>query len=50
MIFSIAMDADYPFYVKTIETHACAFSRLISDGLGGVNNQKGVDETNLWQV
>ena len=25
MIFSIAMDADYSFYVKNIETHARAF-------------------------
>ena len=28
MIFSIAMGADYSFYVKTIETHARAFLAL----------------------
>ena len=28
LVFSIAMDADYSFYVKTIETHARAFLAL----------------------
>ena len=28
LIFPIAMDADYSFYVKTIETHARAFLTL----------------------
>ena len=28
LIFSIAMGADHSFYVKTIETHACAFLPL----------------------
>ena len=30
LIFSIAMSADYSFYVKTIETHALAFLTLIT--------------------
>ena len=28
LIFSIAMGADYSFYVKTIETHARAFPNV----------------------
>ena len=30
------MGAEYLFYMESIETHARAFSRLISDGIGGV--------------
>ena len=29
LIFSIAMGADYSFYVKTIETHARAFFKVV---------------------
>ena len=35
-IFSIVLGAEYVSYVKSIETHARAFSRLISDGISGV--------------
>ena len=35
-IFSIAMGADYSFYVKTIETHACAFFKVIIFSIGSV--------------
>ena len=34
--FSIAMGAECLSYLKSIETHARAFSRLISDGISGV--------------
>ena len=34
MIFSIAMDADYTFYVKTIETHARAILPLNISAIG----------------
>ena len=33
-IFSIAMDADYTFYVKSIETHAHAFLPLNISAVG----------------
>ena len=36
MIFSIAMDADYTFYMKTIETHARAFFKVIIFSIGSV--------------
>ena len=36
LIFSIAMGAECLSYLKSIETHARAFSRLISDGISGV--------------
>ena len=36
MIFSIAMGADYSFYVKTIETHAHAFLPLNISAVGSV--------------
>ena len=36
LIFSIAMGADYSFYVKIIETHACAFFKVIIFSLGSV--------------
>ena len=35
-IFSIVLGAECLFYLKSIETHARAFSRLISDGISGV--------------
>ena len=36
MIFSIAMGADYSFYVKTIETHARALFKVIIFSIGSV--------------
>ena len=36
LIFSIAMGADYSFYVKTIETHARAFLPLNISAIGTV--------------
>ena len=36
LIFSIAMGADYSFYVKTIETHACTFLTLNILAIGRV--------------
>ena len=36
LIFSIAMGADYSFYVKTIETHARAFLTLNILAIGRV--------------
>ena len=36
MIFSIAMGAEYLFYMKSIETHARAFLALIILGIGTV--------------
>ena len=36
MIFSIAMGAEYLFYMKYIETHARAFLALIILGIGTV--------------
>ena len=36
LIFSIAMGADYSFYVKTIETHARAFFKVIIFFIGSV--------------
>ena len=36
MIFSITMDADYSFYVKTIETHARSFFKVIIFSIGSV--------------
>ena len=38
MIFSIAMGAEYLFYMKSIETHARAFLALIILGIGTVDN------------
>ena len=37
LIFSIAMGADYSFYVKTIETHARAFFNVIIFSISSVN-------------
>ena len=37
LIFSIAMGADYILYMKTIETHACAFFKVIIFSIGSVN-------------
>ena len=36
LIFSIAMDADFIFCMKTIETHARAFSKVIIFSIGSV--------------
>ena len=36
LIFSIVLDAECLSYLKSIETYARAFSRLISDGIGSV--------------
>ena len=36
MIVSIAMGADYQFYVKNIETHARAFFKVIIFSIGSV--------------
>ena len=36
LIFSIAMGADYSFYVKTIEPHARAFFKVIIFSIGSV--------------
>ena len=36
MIFSIAMGADYAFYVKTIETYARSFFKVIIFSIGSV--------------
>ena len=36
LIFSIAMGADYSFDVKTIETHACPFFKVIIFSIGSV--------------
>jgi hypothetical protein len=43
LIFSIAMDADYSFYVKTIETHTREFLALNILAIGRVNTDP------LWQ-
>ena len=37
LIFSIAMGADYSFYVKSIETHAGAFFKVIIFSKGSVD-------------
>ena len=39
MIFSIAMDANYLFYMKTIETYARAFFALNVSAIGRVYYQ-----------
>ena len=36
LIFSIAMDANYSFYVKTIETDARSFFKVIIFSIGSV--------------
>ena len=36
LIFSIAMCANYTFYMKTIETHARAFFKIIIFSIGSV--------------
>ena len=43
MIFSIAMGAEYLFYMKSIETHARAFLALIILGVGTVIQQLSID-------
>ena len=40
LIFSIAMGANYSFYVKTIETHARAFFNVIIFSIGSVFGEK----------
>ena len=40
MIFSIAMGADYSFYVKIIETNALAFFKVIIFSIGSVRTLK----------
>ena len=40
MIFSIAMGADYSFYMKTIETHARAFIKVVIFSIGSVTTVK----------
>ena len=42
LIFSIAMGADYSFYVKTIETHARAFFKVI---IFSVSSVRGLCDT-----
>ena len=37
LIFSIAMGANYTFYMKTIETHARAFFKVIIFSINSVN-------------
>ena len=37
--FSVAMGANYSFYVKTIETHARAFFKVIIFSIGTVRSQ-----------
>ena len=39
-IFSIVLGAECLSYLKSIETHARAFSRLISDGISGVTRKE----------
>ena len=39
LIFSIAMGADYLFYVKTIETHARTFLPLNISAIGTVSEE-----------
>ena len=36
VFFSIVLGAECLSYLKSLETHARAFSRLISDGISGV--------------
>ena len=43
MIFLIAMGADYSFYVKTIETHARAFFKIIIFSIGSVNTLSRIE-------
>ena len=38
VIFSIAMGADYSFYVRTIETHAGAFFKVIIFSISSVKS------------
>ena len=40
LIFSIAMGANYSFYVKTIETLAHAFFKVIIFSIGSVQSDK----------
>ena len=44
MFFSIAMDADYLFYVKNIETHARAFLPLNISAIGTVLQDSPIQE------
>ena len=52
LIFSIATGANYSFYVKTIETHACAFLKLNILAIGRVfnlsNDKMQIFPTVLW--
>ena len=43
MIFSIAMGADYSFYVKSIETHARTFLPLNISAIGTVWMNSGME-------
>ena len=45
MIFSIAMGAEYLFYMKSIETHASAFLALIILDIGTVRCLSEDNET-----
>ena len=45
LVFSIAMGADYSFYVKTIETHARAFFKVIIFSIGSVYTHQNVNST-----
>ena len=47
LIFSIALGADYTFYMKTIETHARTFFKVIIFSTGSV---KGVKNKVLFFV
>ena len=39
LIFSIALGADYSFYVKSIETHARTFFKVIIFSIGSVQTK-----------
>ena len=45
-IFSIVLGAECLSYLKSNETHARAFSRLISDGISGVHCLMGSENFN----
>ena len=43
LVFSIAMGANYTFYVKTIDTHACAFLTLNILAIGRVKSIRYIE-------
>ena len=47
LIFSIAMGADYTFYVKSIETHARAFLPLNISAIGSVHDD-AISKKNIF--